>query len=132
MTVCEREVQTTSTARLLETGTDSVLIWIDGPFETRSFEIPTEDADTFSGFQKLDCRAIIFRCDRGGGRLRVLYPTDTGDEVVVRYDLRELDQYSHNDEATIASVRHSRDPMTDEEIARRWTVLWEATEENDG
>lgn len=129
MSDCEKTVETTSTARILENNSGSVLVWIDGPFETRSFKIPTEDAHTFSGYKTLDCRAIVFRCDRGGGRLRVLYPQGTGGEVVVRYDLRDFDEYNHNDEATIASVRHRTEPMTDEEIESRWTLLWERTED---
>jgi hypothetical protein len=127
----EQTVETTSTARVLDTGSGSVLLWIDGPFETRSFEIPTEDAQTFSGYGTLDCRAIVYRCDRGGGRLRALYPVGTGGEVRVRYDLRDGREYNHKDVATVASVRHSEEPMGDDEIERRWTVLWEPTEGGD-
>jgi hypothetical protein len=122
----KQTVETTSTARILETE-DSVLVWIDGPFETRSFEIPTADAQTFSGYGTLNCRAIVYRCDRGGGRLRALYPAGTGGEVRVRYDLRESREYNHEGVATVASVQHAKDPMAEDEIERRWTVLWEPT-----
>ena len=125
----EQTVETTSTARVLDTNSGSVLLWIDGPFETRSFELPTENANTFSGYGTLDCRAIVYRCDRGGGRLRALYPPGTGGEVRVRYDLRDLGDYNHEDVATVASVRHAEEPMADDEIERRWTVLWRADED---
>jgi len=126
----EQTVETTSTARILETE-DSVLVWIDGPFETRSFEIPTEDAHTFSGFGTLDCRAIVYRCDRGGGRLLACYPAGTGGEVRVRYDLRESRDYDSKDVATVASVQHAKEPMAEDEIEGRWTVLWTPTEDGE-
>lgn len=129
--MCKQTVETTSTARVVDAD-DSVIIWIDGPFETQSFEIPTADVQTFSGFSKnFDCRAVIFRCDRAGGRLRALYPTETGSEVVVHYDLREHDDFNHDGEATVATIRYVEDPMTEEEIEERWTTLWEPTEDDD-
>jgi len=130
MTEGEEVVETDSQARVLETEA-SVVVWIDGPFETRSFEIPTTDAHTFSEYDTLDCRAIVYRCDRGGGRLLALYPAGTGGEVRVRHDLRDGREYNHEDVATVANVQHAKERMTDEEIERRWTVLWRADENSE-
>lgn len=118
----EIHIDVTMNARILETGEGWIMVWIDGPFETNSFRIPTEDATTFSRYNELDCRAVIFETGRGGGRLWALYPCLHG-EIQVRYQCRDMAEDS--DTRTVTKVVEVDEQLSDEEIDRRWTVLWE-------
>lgn len=118
----ETRVTSDMELRLIEVD-DDALVTVDGPFESRTFRISLEDAVMFAAAKPLDCRAIVFRSDRGGGDLRALYPWTYG-EWQVRYDLRALCRDTSSPVATIDTVD---DPLDDEELKDRWTVVW-----NDG
>lgn len=125
--MCKTQLDATMTLRLFEAD-GYVLVTVDGAFRSRTFRIPIEDATLFLGAGTYDCRAIVFRSDRAGGKLRALYPWTYG-ELQVRHKLRDLRDDSLNQ--TAAEIVCVEEPMEDRELEERWTTLWEPTDETE-
>lgn len=128
----EQQLEVSMEIRTLETE-DSVMVWVEGSFQSQSFTIPTTDANVLGHVGPLECRKVVYKNDRSGGHLWALYPWLHG-EIQVRYCLRDLsnDRYENPNvdrERTVAQIVDASAELPDDVIDRQWETLWEPTDD---